>query len=265
MNRPRVGLDARLTRQLSVGMKTYARELVARLPRVAPEFEYVPFTRGGNFGWDEQVRLPLAMRRARLDLVHFLSQYVPVILPRRFIVTIHDLIHLHFPEHFKAKVGPYYRTLVRRACARATRVITDDERTVDDLVSFLGTERAKIRVVPLGVDGKFRGKVDAVRSAARRICSTSATIAAIKICRRSSRPGRRCRRSCALDLYLTGPDDFGGELQRAAIRRARSWRWATFLPEGSSRTTPARARSCIRRCARASACRCSRRWPPVAR
>ncbi len=44
MSRSRVGLDARMTRQMSVGMKTYAAELAARLPRVAAEYEYVAFS-----------------------------------------------------------------------------------------------------------------------------------------------------------------------------------------------------------------------------
>jgi len=112
MRPARVGLDARLTRQLSVGMKTYARELVARLPRVAPEFTFVPLGRG-KLRMDEQVRLPLAIARSRVELVHFLSQYVPAVVPGRFVVTIHDLIHLHFPAHFKSKVRPYYETFVR--------------------------------------------------------------------------------------------------------------------------------------------------------
>lgn len=213
MSRPRVGLDARLTRQLSVGMKTYARELVARLPRVAPEFTFVPFTRGGNFGWDEQIGLPLAMRRERLDLVHFLSQYVPVILPRRFIVTIHDLIHLHFPEHFKAKVGPYYRTLVRRACARATCVITDDERTVEDLVNFLGTGRAKIRIVPLGVSESFSESVTPY-AGARPYLLYVGNHRRHKDLPTLFEAWAALPPQLALDLYLTGPDDFKGELQR---------------------------------------------------
>jgi hypothetical protein len=93
----RVGLDVRLTPQMSAGMKAYSREVAARLPKVAPEYDYTAFTRGRNFGWDEQVRLPRTIRDARVDLVHFLALYVPVIVPKRFIVTIHDLIHLHFP------------------------------------------------------------------------------------------------------------------------------------------------------------------------
>ena len=91
-----------------------------------------------------------------------MSQYVPLMLPPRFVITIHDLIHLRFPQYFKAKVGPYYRTVVRRACARATRVITDDERTVEDLVEFLGVDRAKVRVIPLGVAERFLEPVQPV-------------------------------------------------------------------------------------------------------
>jgi glycosyltransferase involved in cell wall biosynthesis len=213
MNLARIGLDARLTRQLSIGMKTYAREMAARLPRVAPEYAYVVFTQGGNFGWSEQVALPLAMRQARLDAVHFLSQYVPLLLPARFVITIHDLIHLRFPQYFKTKVRPYYQTLVRFACARAKRVITDDERTVDDLVALLGVDRAKIRVIPLGVDESF------LQPAAPYV---------------GERPyflyvgNHRKHKDLAtlfdawsalgdrlpIDLYLTGPNDFGGELER---------------------------------------------------
>lgn len=212
MNAARIGLDARLTRQLSIGMKTYARELVTRLPRVAPEFAYVAFTRGGNFGVSEQVALPLAIRRARLDLVHFLSQYVPLALPPRFVVTIHDLIHLRFPQYFKAKVRPYYQTVVRLACARARRVITDDERTVEDLVTYLGVDRKKVRVVPLGVDERFF--TPAVYVGRRPYLLYVGNHREHKDLRTLFAAWSALPDPWAIDLYLTGPDDFGGELQR---------------------------------------------------
>jgi glycosyltransferase involved in cell wall biosynthesis len=215
MTPARVGLDARLTRQMSIGMKTYARELVARLPRVAPEFSYVAFSQGANFGWGEQVRLPLAMRRARLAAVHFLSQYVPLMLPRRFVMTIHDLIHLRFPEYFKTKVGPYYRTVVRFACARARRVITDDERTVEDLVELLGVERAKVRVIPLGVAEGFLDPATPV-SAERPYVLYVGNHREHKDLATLFDAWSALPERCGVDLYVTGPDDFGGELQRRA-------------------------------------------------
>lgn len=194
-------------------MQTYAREIVARLPRVAPEYAYVPFTQGGNFDWSEQVRLPLAMRRAKLDLVHFLSQYVPVLVPARFVMTIHDLIHLRFPQYFKAKVRPYYAAVVRYACARARRVITDDDRTVDDLVAFLGVKRAKVRVIPLGVSETFRRPV-VPYAGARPYVLYVGNHRAHKDLPTLFEAWSDLPESWQVDLYVTGPDDFGGELQR---------------------------------------------------
>jgi glycosyltransferase involved in cell wall biosynthesis len=82
--------------------------------------------------------------------------YAPLLAPRPFVITIHDLIHLHFPQFFKRKVGPYYQIVVRSVCARADRVLTDDERTIEDLQRFLGVPEEKVRVVPLGCDDLYR-------------------------------------------------------------------------------------------------------------
>lgn len=225
MTAARIGLDARLTRQLSDGMQTYVRELVARLPAVAPEYSYVPFTRGGNFGWSEQVALPLSMRRSKLDMVHFLSQYVPALLPRRFVMTIHDLIHLRFPQYFKTKVGPYYASVVRHACARAARVITDDERTVDDLEELLGVARAKVRVIPLGVGDLFLQGIEPYTGARPYFLYVGnhrehKDLATLFVAWSNLPPWY------AVDLLLTGADDFDGELQR------RNGRLRSIIPLG---------------------------------
>jgi glycosyltransferase involved in cell wall biosynthesis len=209
----RVGLDTRLTRQLSVGMKAYVTELAVRLPQVAPEFAYVTFSVGGNFGWDEQVRLPLAIQRARLDLVHFPSLYVPLIAPAPSVVTIHDLIHLRFPRYFKAKVRPYYETVVRMACARAKRVITDDDRTVEDLSRYLHVDPKKVRVIPLGVDERFlRGT--APFGSGRPYFLYVGNHRAHKDLPTLFNAWSAIAQRHAVDLYVTGPDDFDGELQR---------------------------------------------------
>jgi glycosyltransferase involved in cell wall biosynthesis len=217
MTLARVGLDARLTRQMSIGMKTYAQELAARLPRVAPEYAYITFTQGANFGWDEQVRLRAAIRRARLDVVHFLSLYTPLLLPPRFVITIHDLIHLRFPQYFKAKVRPYYSTVVRWACARAQRVITDDERTVEDLAEFLHVDRAKVRVIPLGVAESFLQPVTPF-VARRPYLLYVGNHREHKDLATLFDAWSALLEHWPIDLYLTGDDDFGGELQRRSAR-----------------------------------------------
>jgi len=247
MNSPRIGLDARLTRQMSVGMKTYARELAARLPHVAPEFAFVRFERGRNFGWEEHVSLPLAMRRARLDLVHFFSLYVPLFSPAPSVITIHDLIHLEFPQQFKAKVGPYYHTVVRWACARAKRIITDDERTVTDLSERLGVDAGKVRVVPLGVGEPFL-------SGARALPAPRPYLLYVGNHRQHKdlptlfAAWSALARDRDLDCYLTGPDDFGGTLQQLGTARGSivalgdvsAERLASYYAGAVALVTPAR-------------------------
>lgn len=154
-----VAIDGRATRQMSVGMLAYARELIARLPRVAPDLSFRTAGRGENVTFEEQVLFPLELARMQPRLTHYPSLYAPYFAPRPFAITIHDLIHLRYPELFKAKIGPYYRIVVRSLCARAERVITDDWRTVADLERFLGVPPEKVRVIALGVDDAFLGEV----------------------------------------------------------------------------------------------------------
>jgi len=150
-----VALDLPRMRHMSVGMRAYAEELAARLPRVAPDLRFTTVVRTSALDAGEQVALPLRLRRLRPRLVHHLAVYAPLLGPQPSIVTVHDLIHLRFPALFKSRVGPYYATVVRGVCARAARVITDDERTIDDLERYLGVAPAKVAVVPLGVDELF--------------------------------------------------------------------------------------------------------------
>ncbi|GAC1653140.1 MAG: glycosyltransferase family 1 protein [Vulcanimicrobiaceae bacterium] len=209
----RVGLDARLTPQMSVGMKAYSEELSARLPQVAPDLEFLSFRKGTNFGFDEQIRLPLEMRRAGLDLSHFLSLYMPALPPQPYVLTIHDLIHLRFPQFFKTKVGPYYHTVVKLAARRAARVITDDARTVADLERFLGVAPEKCRVIALGVDERYLAAAAPYRAAQpyflycgnHRQHKDLATL---------FEAWSRLPHELKIDLYVTGPDDFGSQLAR---------------------------------------------------
>lgn len=203
---------------MSIGMKTYVRELVARLPNVAPEFSYHPYSTGRNFGLEEQVQLPWAMRRSRVDLVHFLSIYVPVLTGAPSIVTVHDLIHLRFPQYFKSKVRPYYQTVVRLACARAKAVVTDDERTIDDLHGLLGVDPKKIRVVALGVDDRFLAPVEPF-SADRPYVLYVGNHRLHKNLATLFDAWSRLPEEDAVDLYVTGPDDFDGEIQRRTSSR----------------------------------------------
>ncbi len=216
-----VALDARLTRQMSVGMKTYARELAARLPRIAPDLRFTAFRQGENFGLDEQVRLPRAIRHSGAALTHFLSIYTPVLPVRPYIVTVHDLIHLHFPHYFKSKVPLYYQTVVRFVARRAARVITDDRRTVADLQHFLGVDPDRVRVVALGVEDRFLSAIEPV-SPPRPYLLYVGNHRAHKDVATLLRAWNALPETFEIDLYLTGADDFGGALAAHSTQSRRA-------------------------------------------
>jgi len=150
--------------------------------------------------------LPWRLRRARPRLVHFLSVYAPLLAPRPYVVTIHDLIHLRYPEYFKRSVGPYYATVVRAVCAGAARVITDDGQTVPDLERFLGVRPAKIRVIPLGVDDAYLAAAEA-EPAPRPYFLYVGNHRPHKDLPTLFAAWESLDPALEVDLYLTGPDD----------------------------------------------------------
>jgi glycosyltransferase involved in cell wall biosynthesis len=140
------------------------------------------------------------------------------------VVTIHDLIHLQFPHYFKAHVQPYYHIAVRALLAQARRVITDDDRTVDELQRRLGVNPKKIRVIALGVD-------DALFTLPDREDDGFTKMRPYIFYAGNHRPhknlGTLCRAWASLpdevncDLVLTGEDDFAADVTRQRANGAK--------------------------------------------
>ncbi|HVA29550.1 MAG TPA: glycosyltransferase family 1 protein, partial [Candidatus Baltobacteraceae bacterium] len=196
------------------------REVSARLPSVAPQYDFRAYTQGQNLGIAEQIVLPLEMWRDRIDLAHFMAHYVPVFASGTFVFTIHDLIHLRFVEFFRAYIGPYYRSVVKNACHKAARIITSDRRTIDDLVHFFNVDPGKIVVIPLAPRARFFTPARAHRGERPYLLNVGN--------HRQHKDIPTLLKAWAalparyeVDLYLTGPDDFEGELQRLSTPRRR--------------------------------------------
>jgi glycosyltransferase involved in cell wall biosynthesis len=206
---------------MSAGMQRYADELAARLPLVAPDLRFATLVRDRTLDLDEQIALPRRLRAAGARLVHLLSVYAPLFAPRPYVITIHDLIHLRFPEQFKLTVGPYYRTVVRGVCARAARVITDDERTVGDLERFLGVAPAKVRVVPLGIGPEYLESAEAApHPGARPYFLYVGNHRPHKDLATLISAWEKLPQELDVDLVLTGSDDLGARSRPRNAGRA---------------------------------------------
>ncbi|MFQ6112367.1 MAG: glycosyltransferase, partial [Nitrospinota bacterium] len=148
----RVGIDARMYRLSGVG--TYLENLLKGLAELDGETEYICFVReeevgsfsppGPNFraipcrpsiySLKEQWSLPLLASRHGLDLIHYPHYASPLFNPCPTVITVHDLIHLLFPQYLPGLFAyAYARSMFLGACHRARLIIAVSENTRQDL------------------------------------------------------------------------------------------------------------------------------------
>ncbi len=179
----RIGIDARFYGSLGKGLGRYTEKLIEHLEEQAPDqWEFFVFLRRENFGeyvprnpvfrkvladygwygFGEQFLFPLLLLRYRLDLVHFPHFNVPVLYPRKFVVTIHDLILIHFPtvRNTTRTTLSYalkflaYKSVIARAVRRSRRILTVSRFTANDIAKEYPEAEGKVLVTYEGIDDR---------------------------------------------------------------------------------------------------------------
>jgi glycosyltransferase involved in cell wall biosynthesis len=170
----RIGIDARKLHDFGIG--TYTRNLLEQLSRLDQATQYVLLCRredipalsalgpnfrpvaetAGNYSVAEQLKVPLALRRERVTLFHAPHYVLPPLVPCRSVVTIHDCIHLMFPQYLPNRLAHgYARASIVFAARRATRVITVSESSKRDILRFVDIPPEKIDVIYNSYDERF--------------------------------------------------------------------------------------------------------------
>jgi glycosyltransferase involved in cell wall biosynthesis len=170
----RIGIDARKLHDFGIG--TYIRNLVRQLARLDRETEYVLLCRSedaaalsqlgpnlrpvveraGNYTVTEQIRIPLALRREGVTLFHAPHYVLPPLVSCPSVVTIHDCIHLMFPQYLPNRLAlRYARASIAGAARRATRVLTVSESSKRDILRFVDIKPEKIDVIYNAYDERF--------------------------------------------------------------------------------------------------------------
>jgi alpha-1,3-rhamnosyl/mannosyltransferase len=170
-----IGFDARLIGALGIGryisglLPELAQLLGRRLTVLAnrPDAAIVRALIGGEpelltvnaqpYRLAEQSLLPLSLRRADLDLIHFPHYNLPLIKPVHFVVTVHDLFPFQFPEIHS---GPLPRVvnqmLMRNAVRRAERIITPSAATALAVKESFPTSADRVLSIPEAADDRFQ-------------------------------------------------------------------------------------------------------------
>jgi glycosyltransferase involved in cell wall biosynthesis len=172
--RVRIAIDARKLRDYGIG--TYIRNLLRHLARLDDKTDYIVLCRaedqafaaelGENFravpersrGYSirEQIAVPLDLRREKVDLFHAPHYVLPPLTPCRSVVTIHDCIHLRFPQYLPSRLGyAYARTSMWFATHRSARVLTVSEASKRDILRYFHVPPSKITVIYNAIDERF--------------------------------------------------------------------------------------------------------------
>jgi len=112
---------------------------------------------GGASAFGDLVWYPAALPlRARgVDVLHCPGIRAPFRSPVRLVVTVHDLAVLRHPETFPAWSRNYSRFALPRIVRAAARLIADSEFTRDELLTLLGVDESRVRVIPLAPAAEF--------------------------------------------------------------------------------------------------------------
>lgn len=183
----RIGIDARKLNDFGIG--TYIENLVKHLGEIDRQNRYVLFVnsvssnaleqlpdnfevvvdRSPGYSAREFLGLSWKLWRLKLDLYHATHYVLPALVPCRTVVTIHDIIHLLYPEFLPNRLALIYaKRMIRHSLERGDRIISVSKNTKIDLMDYFHTDGAKIQVIYSGVSDVYRKRVPEVEAAACR-------------------------------------------------------------------------------------------------
>ena len=170
-----IGFDAKRAFNNFTGLGNYSRTLIETLAKYYPENEYHLFTPKkidhprldfiqsypsvsvhSPTGFMRKIH-PLwrsyfianDILREKIDIFHGLSHELPLKMPKnvKMVVTIHDLIHEHYPQFYPFVDRKIYSWKFKSACIKADVVVAISEATKQDIMHFYKIEESKIKVI----------------------------------------------------------------------------------------------------------------------
>ena len=179
----RLGYDAKRLFHNNTGLGNYSRDLVRIIANHYPDnqfFLYNPkpakinrltltpqMTVKQPQSWLSK-KLPFLWRSKfvikdivndKLDIFHGLSGELPFGIQKtgvKSVVTIHDLIFIHFPELYKPTDRKIYTAKFKYAAQKANKIVAISEQTKNDLIKFFNIAPDKIDVIYQGCHKAFK-------------------------------------------------------------------------------------------------------------
>jgi glycosyltransferase involved in cell wall biosynthesis len=160
----KIVIDVRRIRDFGIG--TYIRNLVhalaklddrnryvlvaapqdARMLSGLPENFEIAIRADDDTGVVGEVTFPMFLRRFSAHVHHIPLNRVPLLMPRPYVVTIHDMASLLYGDQFGVRMS-LRRYRFRRGLLRADRVMAVSASTRRDVINMLGIPSGRVRLV----------------------------------------------------------------------------------------------------------------------
>ena len=171
-----IGFDAKRALKNTRGLGNYSRNIINGLSTYYPENKYILYSvnspRGPYYDWvmqnQEKFRITEPVDKSKisellwrssfvrkniknddLDIYHGLSHEIPYGKKNgktKYVVTIHDLLFLRYPKHYKWLDIKIYLQKVKYACKNSDLILAVSQQTKEDLINFLNIPPQKITV-----------------------------------------------------------------------------------------------------------------------
>lgn len=194
----KIGLDIRMYGVQNGGIGRYAEQVFSRILELDKTNEFFLFYNPKNILQDqleslkqhsnatlvsapfrhysigEQTGFLKKLNGFNLDLVHFPNFNVPLFYKKRFIVTIHDMVHHKISGHKKSRYLKFlaYKKIIESAARRAKKIVTVSESSKKDIVKYLQVPAEKIKVIYEGLSLKTEAADFAVKEIKQRYLIT---------------------------------------------------------------------------------------------
>lgn len=178
----RIGIDCRLSGLAHAGIGRYIENLIQRLPRLAPDIEWVYFFHQPqqlepladldfeshlvpirHYSVAEQLKLPPVFKQAKLDLLHVPHFNAPLLYGDPLVITIHDLLWHQQRGRRVTTLKPWqywpkylaYRFVTAQNVSRAKRILVPTQTIKQTLSHYYPQAKNKTTVTLEGVDQRI--------------------------------------------------------------------------------------------------------------
>ncbi len=114
------------------------------------------YVKARHYSLLEQIELPWVLKNLPVDIVFYPNFNHPVFSSKKFVVTIHDMVHHRISGHkLKTKLYFYgYKYIMRHACTAAEKIITPSHASKAEVEAIFPKSQDHVEVIYEGISLK---------------------------------------------------------------------------------------------------------------